>query len=135
MSRIMATSIVAQASHVIAATNHLRFLSQLLAGVGDRAGVDDVGVAAVGPHSRRPRTAWASGGQQCPPAGAVLQAGGCHRDRRHQAEGVDQQVPLAAADPLAGVVADRRPPSCVFTDRASSTRSRVPSALQVRNQR
>jgi hypothetical protein len=50
---------------------------------------------------------------------AILQAGGVHHRMQHQAERVDQDVPLAAFDLLAAIVAmgvDRRPPfSAPFT--------------------
>ena len=37
---------------------------------------------------------------------AILHAGGMHLDAQHQAEGVGDQVALAALDPLSGVVSD-----------------------------
>ena len=73
-------------------------------------------VAAVDPAAPQPgEAAPVQVPEQLGGAVAVADVGGGHLDLADQAEGVDQQVALAAVDPLGAVVAMAPPRSVVLT--------------------
>ena len=72
-------------------------------------------IAAVGEDALDERELTAGPAQQLDRAVAILHVGGMNHDVQEQAERVDEDVPLAARDLLARVIAlriDRRPPFC-----------------------
>jgi hypothetical protein len=85
------------------------------AGIGDDLGNRGPLIAGVGEDLPDRREAAAGIAQQTAGTVAVLDAGAVDDDVQQQAEGVDEDVALAARDFLARVVAlrvDRRPPFC-----------------------
>ena len=72
-------------------------------------------IAAVGEDALDKRELTTGPTQQLDRAVAVLHVGGMDHDVQEQTERVDENVPLAAGDLLARVIAlriDRRPPFC-----------------------
>ena len=74
------------------------------------------GISPIGPNSFQPRELPDQFGQHQLGPVAVLDIGRMHNDGQEQTQGVYDDVPLAALDLLAGVVAAGPPFSTVFTD-------------------
>lgn len=73
-------------------------------------------VSAIGPDQLETRKALFEGPEQAFAPIVVLKTGLMHQQMHDQSIGVDEQVPLAAFDLLAAVVAARPPFWLVFTD-------------------
>ena len=74
------------------------------------------GVSSIGPDQLQPGELSDHFGQHQLGPIAILDVGGVYDDGQEQAQGVYDNVPLAALDLLAGVVAACPPFSTVFTD-------------------
>jgi hypothetical protein len=73
-----------------------------------RPPLEAAGVGGVGPHPLEARQSRCGPSEQGPAAVAVLEAGAVNAGEEHEAGGVDEQVALAAVQPLGAVVAARR---------------------------
>jgi hypothetical protein len=73
------------------------------------------GITPVGPDQPQTAEALAQAVQHQSGTVAILNISGMHHSHENQPQGIDEQMPLAAQDLLAGVVAPPPPFSVVFT--------------------
>lgn len=101
-----------EARHVVAALDDFQNPAPELSRPVDQLS----GIAAIGPDQLQPGEAAFEFGQHQLGSIAVLNVGRMHHHGQHQAEGVYDDMTLAAVDLLARVVSTRPPFSTVFTD-------------------